>query len=230
MKIRYKSLTKKEIDLGSIDSILLKDNSSSIFSTPIKNGVLELGILPGGSFGILYSDEQAQDAIGNILLDSTSIDFTYSDATPNITASAIVQKSITIDASGIKLVNDSLAPGNSYYYGTNGAGTKGYFLTSSASGYTTIGLTFADSPYTVLATSGIVEYLVNCTGGNITINLPTAVTSTAIWGFKKTDSSTNKIVLDANGAQTLDGNLTVDVLFQNSEVQVISDGSNLRLK
>lgn len=33
--------------------------------------------------------EAAQDAVGGILVDSTSIDFTYSDATPSITAAAI---------------------------------------------------------------------------------------------------------------------------------------------
>lgn len=33
-----------------------------------------------------YTDEQAQDAVGNILTDSTTIDFTYTDATPEITA------------------------------------------------------------------------------------------------------------------------------------------------
>lgn len=34
-------------------------------------------------------DEAAQDAIGNILVDSSSIDFTYSDATPSITAAVL---------------------------------------------------------------------------------------------------------------------------------------------
>lgn len=33
-----------------------------------------------------YTDEQAQDAVGTILLDSSTIDFTYDDATPSITA------------------------------------------------------------------------------------------------------------------------------------------------
>lgn len=33
--------------------------------------------------------EEAQDAVGSILLDSSTIDFTYSDATPSITASVI---------------------------------------------------------------------------------------------------------------------------------------------
>ncbi len=36
-----------------------------------------------------YSDEQAQDAVGTILVDSATVDFTYSDATPSITAAVL---------------------------------------------------------------------------------------------------------------------------------------------
>lgn len=36
--------------------------------------------------GTIYTDEQAQDAVGTILDDSGDIDFTYDDATPKITA------------------------------------------------------------------------------------------------------------------------------------------------
>lgn len=36
-----------------------------------------------------YTDEDAQDAIGAMLVDSTSIDFTYTDATPALTAAVI---------------------------------------------------------------------------------------------------------------------------------------------
>jgi len=38
----------------------------------------------GGGGG--YTDEQAQDAVGSILVDTATIDFTYNGATPNITA------------------------------------------------------------------------------------------------------------------------------------------------
>src|SRR5262245_25022744 len=38
-----------------------------------------------------------------------------------------VQMSITSDTSGLKLVNDALAPGNNYYYGTDSSGAKGFF-------------------------------------------------------------------------------------------------------
>jgi hypothetical protein len=40
-----------------------------------------------GAGGGTYTDEQAQDAVGGILADTSEIDFTYSDGTPSITAS-----------------------------------------------------------------------------------------------------------------------------------------------
>ena len=53
-----------------------------------------------------YTDEQAQDAVGNILTDSSEIDFTYDDATPSITASL---KANSIDESKLDAsVNASL--------------------------------------------------------------------------------------------------------------------------
>lgn len=33
--------------------------------------------------------------------------------------------SVTISGSGIQLTNDAASPGNEYYYGTDGTGTKG---------------------------------------------------------------------------------------------------------
>lgn len=46
-------------------------------------GATETITVPG------YTDEQAQDAVGTILLDSSTINFTYNDATPSITADVI---------------------------------------------------------------------------------------------------------------------------------------------
>lgn len=78
-----------------------------------------------------YTSEIGQDAVGSILVDTDTIDLTYNDGTPSITAAARLQMSITSDASGIKLVNDASSPGNSQYYGTNGGGTKGFFTLPS---------------------------------------------------------------------------------------------------
>jgi hypothetical protein len=70
------------------------------------------------SSGGSYTDEQAQDAVGSILVDSSEIDFTYSDATPSITAS-IVAGSIDeakLDASvnaSLDLADTSVQPNTS---------------------------------------------------------------------------------------------------------------------
>ena len=45
--------------------------------------------MPEGSTNLYFTDERAQDAVGGILVDSSEIDFTYSDATPSITASIV---------------------------------------------------------------------------------------------------------------------------------------------
>ena len=74
-----------------------------------------------------YTDELAQDAIGSILVDTNTINFTYNDSTPSIIADVITQMSITSDSSGIKLVNDATTPLEQYHYGTAySTGTKGW--------------------------------------------------------------------------------------------------------
>lgn len=104
------------------------DMTDAVISVNGQSGivVLDTDDISEGS-NLYFTDERAQDAIGTILVDSNTIDFTYADATPSITAIAKTQMSITSDSSGLKLVNDSSTPGNTKYYGTNGSGTKGYY-------------------------------------------------------------------------------------------------------
>jgi len=96
--------------------------------------------------------------------------------------------------------------------------------------YTIITVNFASSPYTILPTTGMTLYQVDCTGGNVIINFPTAIGSTAIWGVKKIDSSANTITLEPFGAQTIDGNANQTILFQNTQVDIYSDNVNLFIK
>ena len=97
-------------------------------------------------------------------------------------------------------------------------------------GYTIVSLVFADSPYTIVPVTGSYIYQVDCTGGNVVINFPTAVGTTATYGIKKIDSSANTITLTPNGAETLDGSSTQTIRFQNSEYDVYSNNVNLFLK
>lgn len=108
------------------------------------------------------------------------------------------------------------------YYCCSGGGGVG--------GYTIVSINFASSPYTVIPTTSTTLYQVDCTGGNIIMNFPTAIGSTAIWGVKKIDSSLNTITLEPFGAQTIDGNANQTILFQNTQVDIYSDNANLFIK
>lgn len=83
--------------------------------------------VPEGTTNLYFTDERAQDAVGTILTDTNTVDFTYNDAGNQITADVKTQMSITSDASGLKLSGDAASPGNTKYYGTNGSGVKGFY-------------------------------------------------------------------------------------------------------
>jgi hypothetical protein len=73
--------------------------------------------LTEGSTNLYFTDERAQDAVGGMLVDGTTIDFTYDDATPSITAEVKLKSSnsylsttsgLNVDISSVetKLVTD----------------------------------------------------------------------------------------------------------------------------
>jgi hypothetical protein len=77
--------------------------------------------------GASYTDEQAQDAVGNILVDSSQINFTYDDGTPSITA-VIVPASIGVTAldsvvnASLGLADSATQPGDNITTLANNAG------------------------------------------------------------------------------------------------------------
>lgn len=75
-------------------------------------------------------------------------------------------------------------------------------------------------------TIGLITILCDATSGNITVSLPTAVGSQAAFNIKKIDSSSNTVIIDPNGAQTIDGESTVTIYDDDDFVQVQSDGTN----
>jgi|APGre2960657404_1045060.scaffolds.fasta_scaffold330956_2 hypothetical protein len=75
-------------------------------------------------------------------------------------------------------------------------------------------------------TIGLITILCNATSGNITVSLPTAVASEAAFNIKKIDSSTNTVIIDPSGAETIDGEATVTIYDDDDFVQVQSDGTN----
>ena len=71
------------------------------------------------SGGTSYTDEEAQDAVGTILTDSSTIDFTYDDATPEITASvksaSITNAMLAFDGGAFSFRNRLINPRGAIY-------------------------------------------------------------------------------------------------------------------
>lgn len=77
----------------------------------------------GGS-DCCYTDAMAIAAVEGVL--ASSITVTWTASPTSIQASVVSQMSVTADASGLMLVADQASPGLGKYYGTDGAGSKGW--------------------------------------------------------------------------------------------------------
>lgn len=126
-------------------------------------------------------NEAAQDAVGGILTDSNSIDFTYDDASNTVSASVRRDSAGSIDSGtgGIKLSGDTGTPGNSKLYGTDSSGVKGWYNQPAGGG--------GSNPYNadlIVASSGgdyttLGEAVANATAGQVIYIEPGTYTETA---------------------------------------------------
>jgi len=95
-------------------------------------------------------------------------------------------------------------------------------LTGTNVTHTVTTVNFAASPYTVLATDETL--LVNATGGNVTLTLPTATAGRTL-AIKKTDASANTVQL--TGTVDTVVNPTLGTQFQSRVI--VADGSNWQI-
>lgn len=83
----------------------------------------------------------------------------------------------------------------------------------------------SSTPYTATATDRVI--LVDASGGDATINLPTAVgISGKEYVVKKTDASAYTVTVAPDGAETIDGEATLVIGTQYDSYTLVSDGSN----
>lgn len=84
------------------------------------------------------------------------------------------------------------------------------------------------TPYNVAITDASKTLLVDATSSSITIALPAAATAGDgfILAVKKTDSSSNSVIIDTDGSETIDGVSTLAMGIQYQTVFIVCDGSN----
>ncbi len=88
-----------------------------------------------------------------------------------------------------------------------------------------IAVTSITEDYTVLATDAII--LADATAGNITVTLPTAVgIAGRVYIIKKTDTTSNKVIIEGNGVETINLELNQGLAFEGDAPQLASDNAN----
>jgi len=134
-----------------------------------------------------YTDEQAQDAVGAMLLDSTEIDFTYNDATPSLTAvlkttgvAGGTYNSLTVDTKGRVTAASVVA-----YLTANQTITLSGDVTGS--GTTAITTTIANNAVTVAKMQTLAGLSVLGRSANSTGNMA-AITGTAANQYLRVNS------------------------------------------
>lgn len=86
---------------------------------------------------------------------------------------------------------------------------------------------FADSPITIVDSDAGKMLAVDCSSGNVVINLPaiSALTLSGAWslGIKKTDTSSNTITINRNGTDTIDGGTSLVITRAEAGTTLIPD-------
>jgi len=85
-----------------------------------------------------------------------------------------------------------------------------------------------DSPYSGVAGDFV---LCDCSSGQVQVTLPSAALNAgAEITWKKIDSSANAARADASGAETIDGEILIDIINQWDSVTVVCDGTAWYIK
>lgn len=87
--------------------------------------------------------------------------------------------------------------------------------------------TFGDSPISIVDSDAGTMFAIDCSGGNVVVNLPdiTTLTLTGTWsvGFKKTDTSSNTITINRSGSDLIDGSTSKIISRAEAGITLIPD-------
>jgi hypothetical protein len=178
--------------------------------------------------------------LGNATSDDITITgYVASDILPKTTQNNILGSSAQSWRS--VSVDNGATDGGAIYFNSSSS----VFLKSDASGadldmggFTGLDLTGAmiktnavyheakSATYTITDTDGVGVVLVTTSTTDRTVTLPTAADNSGrIIQVKKVDSATGKVTIDGEGSETIDGQTTYDLLYDNESMTLICDGT-----
>jgi hypothetical protein len=215
-ELEFLTTTNPEIDTTGGDFIF-KAKTASATSWKLQDGTSGTDIINVDS--TVGLEEVTLDAdltfavTSNPELDTTGGSFIWKAQTANTTSWVLRDDTKGQDVMVLDTVNDTLtinAP---------------YSLTTPTLSSPVIQKVFADSPYTA---SWGEDIEVDCTGGNVIINYPTAVGNNGgTVSVMRIDASANTITVEPNGAETLNGAANTTINSQWDVLLVKSNGTNL---
>jgi hypothetical protein len=139
---------------------------------------------------------------------------------------------LTANSESVRLVADAAASADWTFSLPPAAGTKGHVMHDSdgagnmkfVPGQTDI-KAVASGDYTVLDDDGFASILVTTGASDRTITLPTVADNTdRKIVVKKVDSGAGSVIIDGEGAETIDGSATKTMILQYDSTAVVSDG------
>lgn len=140
-----------------------------------------------------------------LLADTDTIDVTWANPGAH-TFSVRTQNSITSDSSGIQLSGDSSAPGNNYFYSTDGSGTKGWNTKTLDD--------LSDVAISMPSTDQVLSY-----NGSTWVNA-NAVNALGDLSDVSLSSPMSNQVLSFNGSTWVNANSTANALDDLSDVSI----------
>jgi hypothetical protein len=189
---------------------------------------------------LYFTDERAQDAVGTILTDSSSVDFTYNDGSPSITA---VVLPAGVDKNSLGGSALTIANGGTGQTSANAAlnallpsqtSQSGKFLTTDgtdtswASGSSLVAVSTKTTTYTLQSSDDVI--LADASSAAFTLTLPAAASVTGKkFIIKKIDSGFNQVTIDGNSSETIDGSADRKLSTQYESITIVSDGTNWQL-
>jgi hypothetical protein len=203
------------------------------------------GIGAGGSFSLKAHNSQLRGTLGPFLtvLEIDSCRISGINRTLDFSGGAVAGIVIGSTATGQVHITDCCFDGATYLIGAAVPGASVLNIDDvslrrlNAQGFTLTNCVFRISDRglrlflalvasTVLTVDGKV-ILVDALAAARTITLPTAASMRFdTITIKKTDLSANAVIVDASGAETIDGALTISITSPNESVDLFSDGTS----